>query len=184
MYRNPAFEYHFPDYSLNWTAQLNESLPQSDVTQLHSTPKPILGENTVEKFRLDYVSETNLQNLNSTSVYSDDGFCSIDTLSPSEKNSIIFNLSNFDNLINAVTKNFDISAEKGKLIPACMLSQGFLHSQKKEDFLALNFFNRASSSIASAIKVSSSNSYKQFYFNSFIFSKYLIPIFIRIVLYF
>ena len=154
MYRNPTFEFHYPDYNLNWTAQLNESLPQSDVTQLHSTPKHILGENTVEKFRIESVSETDFQNMHSTSLYSDDGFCSVGTLSPSEKNSIIFNISNFDNLINAVTKNFDISTEKGKLIPACMLSQGFLHSQRKEDLLALNFFNQASSSLAAAIQVS------------------------------
>ena len=155
MYRNPTFEYHNPDYNLNWTAQLNESLPQSDVTQLHSTLKSISAENTVEKFTIDSVSETDFQNMHSTSLYSDDGFYSVGTMSPTEKNSILFNISNFDNLINAVTKNFDISTEKGKLIPACMLSQGFLHSQKKEDFLALSFFTRASASLFSAIKVSS-----------------------------
>ena len=153
MYRNPAFEHNNPSYKLNWTAQLNESTPQSDVIQLQSTPKFILGESIVEKLNLESFSEPDFQNIRSVSMYSDDGFYSLGTLSPNEKKSMLFSLPNFDNLIEAVTKKFDISSEKGKLIPACMLAQGFDYFQKKDPSSAVNFFHSASTALAASIKV-------------------------------
>ncbi|KAI6658514.1 Ras-associating and dilute domain-containing protein-like isoform X1 [Oopsacas minuta] len=154
MYRNPAFEHHYPSYRLNWTAHINDTVPQSDVTQLHSTPKLIMGESIIEKFCIDSISETDIQNMRSVSMYSDDGFYSVGTLSPNEKKTMLFSLPNFDYLIDAVTRKFEIYSEKGKLIPACMLAQGFDYSQKKEHSLAVNFFHSASSALTNAIKTS------------------------------
>lgn len=162
MYRSPAFEHDNPTYKLNWTAQLNESIPQSDVIQLQSAPKFVLGESVVEK--LDSVSETGFENIRSASMYPDDGFFSLGSLSPNEKKSMLFSLPNYDNLIEVVTKKFDISSEKGKLIPACMLAQGFDYFQKKEPSSAVNFFHSASTALASSIKVRFSCNYSpQFY---------------------
>ena len=151
MYRDPLFEHQHPSYRLNWTAQLDSSLPQTDTAHVLSTAK--LNEASIEKCRLDSLSEINLQNLHSTSVNSDDGFHSIGSLSPNEKKSMLFNLANLDSLIKAVTKNFDMESEKGKLVPACILSQGFEHSHKTDISCAVDFFKHATASLTGSIKV-------------------------------